>query len=164
MDHRFFTHLSIEECRRRLTDLRSTPGFLEPLPAQTGDEGVFGDVRGDRIRLYARRVMAINSFRRIFYGRLEPTPGGTLIAGRFRVHLWVQIFMTFWMAFTGLALSLESCAAAVGSAGWFNVATPALMFFGGATIWFLGPRLGTAEEDAVVSYICSRLEASQPAA
>lgn len=164
MDQRFFTNLSIEECRQRLSDLRPSPGFLEPLPAQTGEEGVFGGVQGEHIRLYARSVMALNSFRRIFYGRLEQVPGGTLISGEFRVPVWVRIFMTCWLAFVGFVLLLLIAAAVLGSVDWSFVAIPALMFFGGTVICFLGPWLGRAEEDDVASFICTHLEASKPAA
>jgi hypothetical protein len=164
VDHRFFTNLSIEECHRRLSALRSSPRFLERLPAQNGDSGVFRDIQGEQIRLFARSAMAISSFRRIFYGRLRAVPDGTLIAGEFRIHLCVRVFMACWLTFVGLFLLVLLVAALAGSAGWLAVAIPTLIFVGGMIIFILGPPLGRAEEDDVLSYIWSHLEASRLAA
>ena len=165
MDYCFVTHLSIEECQRRLSELRQGPRLLEALPDQTGNRGVFGYVRGQRFRLYARRVMVRNSFRRLFYGRLQAAPGATLIEGKFQVHPFVRIFMSLWLAFTGFFL-LTLLFAAIGrqsSVGWFGIAVPTLMFFAGTIMYFFGQKLGEPEEGEVLSYIREQLEASRPA-
>jgi hypothetical protein len=135
--------------------------MLEALPAQTGDQGIFGDVRGERIRLYARSVMVVNAFRRIFYGRLEAFPGGTLIEGEFRVPLWVRIFAACWLSFAGIPFLFFIIGTVIGSFDWTRLLIPAFMFFGGLAMRFLGPALGESEEAEVLSFIRTHLEASR---
>ncbi len=47
---------------------------------------------------------------------------------------------------------------------WFALAIPALMLIGIATMYFVGQKLGEAEEQAVLSYIRDQLEASSSTA
>ncbi len=106
--HRLHTDLPIEECRRRLSELRAGPRLIEAMPDQSGDRGVFGQVRGDRFWLYARHIMVVNHFRRLFYGSLQATSNGTLVEGVFRTPRWVgtiAVVIEIFMAF-GLFLSL----------------------------------------------------------
>jgi hypothetical protein len=165
MGHRFVTRLSVEECRRRISELRRHPRFLEPPVIQTGDRGVFGELRAEGFRLYASTMWARNSFRRLFHGRLEATPEGTLIVGEFRVHAFVRAFMAVWLAFAG-ALALTHCLAALASGGHglFSAAVMCGMFLFGLAFRYLGPRLSSSEEAVVLDYICERLEASRLAA
>ena len=58
MEHCFVTRLSVEECKRRISELRRHPRFLEPPTVQTGDRGVFGELRADHFRLYASTLRA----------------------------------------------------------------------------------------------------------
>ena len=163
MEHYFVTHLSSEECQRRLSGLRQGPRHLDALPEQTGDRGVFGYARGQRFRLYARRVMTRNSFRRLFYGRLQAAPRATLIEGKFQVHPWVRTFMSLGLAFIGSFL-LIPLFAAIGrgsSVEWFGIAVPALMLFAGAIMYYFGQKLGEPEEEEILSYIREQLEASR---
>ena len=127
---------------------------------------MFGRVQGDHFRLYARRVMAINSFRRLFYGRFESVPTGTLIQGEFRVHALVRTFMAVGLAFGGFFLLIQILAA-VASSGpidWFSISVPAVMVFAGVIMYIVGQKFGEPEENDVLSYICDRLQASKPAA
>lgn len=166
VEHRLVTDLSMEECRRRLSELRRRPRFLEPPRVQTGDPGVFGELQGERFRLYAVRVLFRNSFRRLFYGRLEADAGRTLIVGQFRVHPFVRAFIAVWLAVVGFFALVSTCAAIQpgGPDVGFGVAIAWGMLALGAAISFVGPRLSRPEEEAVLSYLEERLEASLPAA
>ena len=162
MEHCFVTRLSVEECKRRISELRRHPRFLEPPIIQTGDLRVFGSVRAQRFRLYASTVLARNSFRRLFYARLEATPEGTLIVGEFRVHLFTLVFMAIWLTGVG-TLALIFCLAALSPAGpsISSAAGVCGMFLLGPGCFYVGQRLSSSEEQVVLSYICERLEASK---
>jgi len=163
MEHCFVTRLSVEECKRRISELRRHPRFLEPPIIQTGDRGVFGEVRAQRFRLYASTVLARNSLRRLFYARLEATPEGTLIVGEFRVHLFTRVFVAIW--FTGVGtLAIIFCLAALSPGGpsQSSVAGVCGMFLLGLVFCYVSTRLSSSEEKVVLSYICERLEASKP--
>jgi hypothetical protein len=110
-------------------------------------------------------VWARNSFRRLFYGRLESTPEGTRIVGEFRVHAFVRIFMAIWLFFAG-AFALLYCLASLGPTGpsFWETAAACGMFLLGLGFLYVGPRLSGSEEAAVLAYICDRLEASRLAA
>jgi hypothetical protein len=110
--------------------------------------------------------MAINSFRRLFYGRFEPVPTGTLIQGEFRVHVLVRTFMAVGLGFAGFSLLIQILAAVASSGpiNWFSISVPAVMVFAGITMYSLGQKVGEPEENDVLSYICDRLQASKAAA
>ena len=165
MEHRFVTKLPVEECARRISELRRHPRFLEAPPVQTGERGVFGELRAQRFHLYASTVLARNSFRRLFYGRLESTPEGTRIVGEFRVHAFVRIFMAIWLFFAGaFALLFGLASLSPKGPSFWEAAAACGMFLLGLTFLYVGPRLSSSEEAVVLSYICDRLEASKLAA
>ena len=166
MNHHFLTHLSVEECQRRLLELRAGPRLVEAMPDQTENGGIFGKIEGGVFHLYARRAMAINSFRRLFYGHLKATPDGTLIEGEFRVALRVRIFAAGFSIFSGLffLFLLFTATTSPSQANWFGVAIPALMLLGMVSMYFLGQKLGAAEEEDVLSFVRERLVTSKPAA
>ena len=69
--------------------------------------------------------------------------------------------MACWLSFAGLAFLLLLVGTVIGSVAWTGVLLPALLFFGGLAMRFLGPALGESEEAAVLSYIRTHLEASR---
>ncbi len=100
----YTTNLSTVECSQRLEShvipwsdvLRST---FTPMDKGT----VVAKVRGDRFRLFAQGPKYVqNSFVPLFYGRVEATTEGARIIGRFRMHLFVRVFMGVW--FGGLTI------------------------------------------------------------
>ena len=64
-------------------------------------EGLVGSVSTNRIALARRTPMFRNSFKPVFVGRFVPHKDGTALVGVFRLHRFVQIFMSFWL---GLAV------------------------------------------------------------
>jgi hypothetical protein len=100
----YSTKLSTVECLQRLEShvipwsdvLRST---FTPMAKGT----VVAKVHGDRFRLFAQGPKYVqNSFVPLFYGRVEATTEGARVIGRFRMHLFVRVFMGVW--FGGLTI------------------------------------------------------------
>lgn len=166
MNHRFLTDLSVEECERRIRELRAGPRLLEPIPVPPAKgEIVFGGMKRAGFILTARRVMARNNFRPLFYGRLKTTSSGTRIEGEFRVPLWVRLFtagMSFFMGlFFLLQLLIFMQKASPSPADWIPLAVPAVMLLGIASMVFFGRKVGAAaEQEDVLAFIRERLEAS----
>jgi len=50
----------------------------------------------DKFYLLKTKANYINSFSRIFYGKLIKKEHGTIIQGGFSVHIFVKIFMVIW--------------------------------------------------------------------
>jgi hypothetical protein len=100
----YSTKLPAVECLQRLEShvipwsnvLRST---FTPLDKGT----VVAKVHGDRFRLFARGPKYVqNSFVPLFYGRVEATTEGARVVGRFRMQLFVRVFIGVW--FGGLTI------------------------------------------------------------
>ncbi|HTH49669.1 MAG TPA: hypothetical protein VMB21_19300 [Candidatus Limnocylindria bacterium] len=88
------TPLTPEVCRERLSlatdhdEVANWPHFKGCLP-------FLCRMKGERFRLRCRRT-GRNSFAPRFHGRLLSSAEGTKVEGRFKMHLFTRIFMTFW--------------------------------------------------------------------
>lgn len=81
---------SLSDCRTRLD---GSVGFNTVGP-------VLGSITGDGFHLFVVRKGFRNSFAPHFYGKLIPAAFGTVIEGKFRMQLFIRVFLTIW--FTGL--------------------------------------------------------------
>src|SRR5437763_1346435 len=90
------TTLSFEECRTRLISNvdRLSWGFTWTWNGP--QKMIIGKFTGNRFRLSVRQFSR-NSFIPFFYGQFIPLEQGTLIRGRFKIHLLVRVFMTIWV-------------------------------------------------------------------
>jgi hypothetical protein len=121
-------------------------------------------IRGERIRLRCRQH-GRNSFAPLFHGRLLAATGGTVIEGRFRMHLLIRMFMTFWFGCLGGGLSLatvlaviryKSLAAAVGT-----MLGPLLVLAFGYGIVRFGQWSARDQEREMVSLLKATLDAAE---
>jgi hypothetical protein len=80
------TALPISTCQ---TNLRRTLEFNTIGP-------VLGEVSAHRFHMYVYRKDLRNSFKPHFYGKLSTTASGTRITGKFRMHIFVKIFLCVW--------------------------------------------------------------------
>ncbi|MFA5352859.1 MAG: hypothetical protein WC291_01385 [Thermodesulfovibrionales bacterium] len=62
-----------------------------PFPIQ---EGVYGSVSADRVRLYRVIPFVRNSFAPIFMGAFKYSDGVVVLSGFFSIHIGAKIFMT----------------------------------------------------------------------
>ena len=95
--YEFFTTLPRGEVVRRLK--QSTVSIFNPIAQFSSREEfpVAGRVREDSCELLARPpILTHNSFIRVLALRIEDVHGGTRLSGRFRLMLFVRLFMTLW--------------------------------------------------------------------
>jgi hypothetical protein len=132
----YSTKLSTVECLQRLQShaipwsdvLRST---FTPMDKGT----VVAKVRGGRFRLFAQGPQYVqNSFVPLFYGRVEATTEGARIVGRFRMHLFVRVFMGVW--FGGLTI-MAIVFPAVALFGHASAGKPPFIFMVGPLLMIL---------------------------
>src|SRR5687768_5425876 len=60
-------------------------------------EGVYGHVSEKRVALYRITPLMRNSFKPHFYGHFNNENGIEVLRGRFAMHAFTRLFITFWM-------------------------------------------------------------------
>jgi len=75
-----------------------------------GSEGMFGQVRNHTVKLHRVIPMVGNSFKPFLIGSFSTCDNKTVLSGVFRFHRLVQVFLTFWFAFSALLIVLLSVA------------------------------------------------------
>ena len=145
------TELTKEECLRRLQ--KHTGSANWGWGWGRWEEGTIStNVHGDRFRLFASGSLnARNAFAPFFYGRLEESGGGTRIAGRFRLHPFLRVFLAVWFGgltfMVGLLLWLPRSAWGTERPPpwWAPLGPVAMMLIGYGLIlvgrWFAGGQL-----------------------
>lgn len=158
---RLHTQLALEVCQAQMS-LADDHDEIVNWPDFKGCRPFLYQMRGERFRLRCRRLGA-NSFAPIFHGRFLAVPEGTLVEGRFKMHLFTRLFMTFW--FGGL---LVISAIVVGmavtqregflQAGGMILGALLLAFFGYGLVSF-GQWSARKEKRDIVTLLISVLEA-----
>ena len=162
----YITKLSTVECLLRLEShvipwsgvLRST---FTPMDKGT----VVARVRGDSFRLFAQGTKHVqNSFVPLFYGRVEATTEGARIVGRFRMHLFVRVFMGVWfgglLAGAGLLLFLPASAWGSGQRPpLFALLGPLVIGLLGFGLVRFGWWCGRGQAESLRSFLTRELEA-----
>ena len=84
-----------------LDRIRSSIDHTIPLLNMSiGSKPLIGSVRDNRFAIRGRGSLLIrNSFRRSFVGEVHDRNGQTWVIGRFKMPLWVSVFLTTWFAF-----------------------------------------------------------------
>ena len=77
-------------------------------PASPPAKPVAGYVKGDGFCLW--KASPCNSFHRLLEARVRPHRIGTLIEGRFSLHLFSRIFVILWLALASLITTMASMA------------------------------------------------------
>lgn len=161
----YSTKLSTVECLQRLQShvipwsdvLRST---FTPMDKGT----VVAKVWGDRFRLFAQGPKYVqNSFVSFFYGRVEATTEGARIVGRFRMHLFVRVFMGVWfggltiMAIVFPAVTLFGRASA-DKPPFIFIVGPLLMILFGIGLLSLGRWVARGQVARLHEFLCTDLD------
>ncbi|MBJ78070.1 MAG: hypothetical protein CMJ98_13800 [Planctomycetes bacterium] len=79
-------------------------------------ESVVGAVSPDRVVLHRHRPFFSNSFAPVFRGEFRVKSGRTQLCGAFRLHVFVQVFMTVCFGFLLLFLPFAVLRGALGAA------------------------------------------------
>ncbi len=162
----YITALSTDECLQRLKE--HSCSFVETLRfafARPEKGTVFATIRGGKFRLFAQGPKYVsNSFAPFFYGRLESTPAGTRIHGRFQMHRLVRVFMTIW--FAGVGSGTVAVIAGVLSGGmqsdlppYVAVGTCLLMLLFGVGLVRFGQWIARGQLRSLQDFIQNTLEA-----
>ena len=72
---------------------------------------VVGKVTESRVCLHCVRSFSRNSFKPYFVGKFVSDGGRTVLHGEFRMHRFVQAFMTCWLGFCALWTAMATTAA-----------------------------------------------------
>jgi hypothetical protein len=97
-----------EECLERIGEgICPRRSFISTTPpASPPRKPVAGYVKGDRICIW--KASPCNSFHRLLEARVRPHRVGTLIEGRFSLHLFSRIFIIMWLGLASLIAAMAS--------------------------------------------------------
>ena len=145
------TKLSIEECRSRIVKAAEPPQFI------------LGEFRGNSFRLRTRKFY-INSFAPLFYGKFSERAGGSSLAGDYRMHPLVRLFMVFWFTFLALfAAALVVVPARIPlyreSERWMLLASLGGLSVFGMLFIVIGKWLARNEKTVIHNFLKTALEA-----
>jgi hypothetical protein len=146
MTHRFFSFLyggsaaefesafTLKESVERLSlaIVKSTSfGPLKP--------AAVGTVTAGKVSLVRVVPMVRNSFKPYFIGHFEVRGERVVLTGRFTMHWFVKLFMTFWFGFILLWLLLTSAIVLHqphAQTWWFSLSALSMLMFGVALVRF----------------------------
>jgi hypothetical protein len=150
---RFVSALSLPESVARLREVVRPTAF----------HALFKQCAVGRVterRVSMRRVIPFvsNSFAPEFVGRFENDGPRVILTGRFDVARWVQVFMTLWLAFIGLAfiLSMASAFSHLVEDWWVPLIPGGMFLFGIGMVW-LGRWLSRKDADWLSNVISESL-------
>jgi hypothetical protein len=158
------TCISIDECKARLATAIDVERFAFSWSGYAGSKDILGKIRDTSFRLQKRRYYR-NSFAPFFFGRFVVSDGGTLIEGDFKMHPAVKVFLVIWFSFLAFFVLMTVTLTATGRAhmdddrGLALVIPFGMAIFAVALVKF-GQRLGRSEEQAILAFLKSALEAS----
>lgn len=155
------TRLSPQECCSRLTLAvdPEKPGFS--LSGYAGSKPILGKIRCPSMRLQ-KRIYYGNTFRRVFYGTLVPSDGGTLVTGAFRMRLFDEWFTGLWILFICLLMVVTICSQDHhGSDKVILVAADLGLIAGAVALTKFGQWLGKRDEKTIAGFLMTTLEATE---
>lgn len=157
----------VEECLRRLREATDPPKreFFFPF-GYGGSKTYFGKFRGNRVKIWKRRV-ARNDFAPCFHGEMYPEGAGGRLVGRFGMDRSVRLFMAFWLTFAvAIALvALPTLAGHLTHLGQGDLSVfdfvPLGLVISGILMLRYGRRIGKRDESFLVEFLQTILQARQ---
>jgi hypothetical protein len=161
------TQFPIDVCRTRLASAVDPERWAFTRSGYAGAKPILGKLLDTTFRLQVRRGYR-NSFAPFFFGRFVASASGTIVEGDFRMHPFVKGFMFFWFSFLAVfaAIALVLPSRGQPEAPWGRAALligAAVMGAFGVGLVKFGGLLGHGEEEAIVAFLKSTLEANEAA-
>lgn len=171
----FCTHLTASQCLNRVQMMLNEYDANRHLDNSLGS--MF--VGGDRNSVFCRRKGIIgkvnvnkmtfhlqmcspnfrNSFAMPFYGKIMETDEGTVIQGKFKLHLFVKVFLMVWF---GFFLFVPLCQEIqLGRIAWGGVLGSSPVFLLGAALVLGAKRMDKANRTQLLKLIYEKLDLTE---